>query len=269
MNGCARVLDKADNQPGTGASAWPCGVSPRGDAPNAPSRAATAERKYYGSKRWLGVPGFSWFSIRGERRFCRSGEGDCRCVTLGNPGSAGGHHRRVFRRLPQSARVHRSDTDSLPAQPALHQGADLVPPLGGPRLETAHQHGLGVGGPDQPPSISEQHPRAVHVDHARPLASVLLGAPDDPARARRLRTSRRGGRRNGGGRERRRPNPRRLLREARKVAASLERFSSSSWPSLFPTLRLAPQRARLAACWERVPRQRRLRRQPARSSELR
>src|SRR5687768_3334045 len=69
--------------------------------------------------------------------------------------------------------------DPLALQPAFHKPADLRQPLRRARLVAGDQHGLGVAGADQAPSVAEEHARAVHVDHLVILAEVLDRAAHD------------------------------------------------------------------------------------------
>src|ERR1051326_3746909 len=58
-----------------------------------------------------------------------------------------------------------SDLHALSAKPALHLAANRRQALLGERLVTGDEYRLCVRRPDQSPSVTEQHPHSIDVDH--------------------------------------------------------------------------------------------------------
>src|SRR5690348_6667919 len=72
-----------------------------------------------------------------------------------------------------------SDRHALPAQPSLELTANLAEPLLRAGLEAQHEDGLGVGGADESPSVTEEDTHSIHVTHVVRTAEVVHGLRHD------------------------------------------------------------------------------------------
>src|SRR4030081_3098339 len=72
-----------------------------------------------------------------------------------------------------------SNLDAPGPEPALHLGLNPLELLSCTSLEAHHEHGPGVGCPDQSPSFPEQHADPIDRNHFIPRAEVLPGFVHD------------------------------------------------------------------------------------------